>query len=543
MTTKQAEIKRGRNISGVWIIPLLALVLGIYMVVHNLMTEGPEIEIAFKTAAGLEEGKTKVKYRNVNMGTVEKVQLNENFDGVIATVKMDRQTIPLLREDTRFWVVTARVGLDNISGLDTLMSGAYIQLAPGDSKRSERSFVALERPPLTPAGAPGLRLKLTHESASSVSTGDAVLYKGYTVGRVESMEFDTDSSRIVYKIFIDAPYHKLVNSNVRFWDVSGVSLSANASGFKVETSSLDTVLFGGVAFGVPDEITATGKPVAAGTEFKLYSSYEDILDNPYKHGTYYVVSFTESLKGLLPGADVEYRGIRVGRVERILLKESMGRADAEKEEGKGGAIPILIYLEPGRMELPDQESSVDIMRRSVAIGVTNGMRATLESGSLLTGAKYVNIDYYPNAEKASLGTFMEYTTIPTIDTGLARLEQKLNAVLDTINALPLGDTVDSANNAIASLNQSLDSLNAILENQDTQQLPAQLNETLQELSDAVSGLAPDSEAYQNVNSSLLSLDRALNNLEALTRTLSEQPSALVLPTNATPDPIPKVKEQ
>ncbi len=131
MTTEQAEISQGRKFSGIWLIPLLALVLGIYMVAHNWLNEGPEIEIAFMTADGLEQGKTKVKYRNVDMGVVEEVRLNDAFDGVIAKVKLDRQALPLLREDTRFWVVTARVGADNISGLDTLLSGAYIQLAPG----------------------------------------------------------------------------------------------------------------------------------------------------------------------------------------------------------------------------------------------------------------------------------------------------------------------------------------------------------------------------------------------------------------------------
>ena len=171
MTIEQAEIKQGRSLSAVWIIPILALVLGIYMVVHNFMTEGPEIEIAFNTASGLAEGKTKVKYRNVAMGVVEEVRLNDAFDGVIAKVKLDRQALPLLREDTRFWVVTARVGLGNISGLDTLLSGAYIQLQPGEGIEGQRQFVALEQPPLTPTGAPGLRLKLTSKKSASVSAG------------------------------------------------------------------------------------------------------------------------------------------------------------------------------------------------------------------------------------------------------------------------------------------------------------------------------------------------------------------------------------
>ena len=533
VTTEQAEISQGRKISGIWFIPLLALVLGIYMVVHNWMTEGPEIEIAFKTASGLEQGKTKVKYRNVNMGVVEEVHLNDDLDGVIATVKLDRQALPLLREDTRFWVVTARVGLDNISGLDTLLSGAYIQLSPGTGKKGDREFVALEKPPMTPSDAPGLRLKLTSDQASSVSTGDTVLFKGYRVGRVESMEFNPTEKLVHYEIFIDAPFHKLVNSRVHFWDVSGVSLSANASGFKIETGSLDTVLLGGVAFGVPDGVAA-GKEVVPDTEFKLYPSYEETLINPYRYGTHYVINFAQSIKGLEPDAPVEYRGIHIGRVERILLKESLENSIEQDTQGEGDSIPILVYLEPGRMELPDQESSIQRLQEAIRAGVGNGMRASLETGSFLTGAKYINIDYFVGVEEAGIGSFLEYPTLPSIETGLGQIEQKLTAILDKINALPLEETVSNANNAVATLNK-------ILETQSTQQLPQQLNETLQELRTTLKGFSPDSNAYQSINSSLLRLNRTLGNMESLTRTLSGNPNAAILPSSPIPDPVPEVK--
>lgn len=542
MKTEHADISQGRKFSGIWLIPLLALVLGVYMVAQKWMNEGPEIEIAFMTADGLEQGETKVKYRNVDMGVVEEVRLNDAFDGVIARVKLDRQALPLLREDTRFWVVTARVGVDSISGLDTLLSGAYIQLAPGTGEIGTRYFTGLEHPPQTPAGAPGLRLQLTSDRASSVSAGDTVLYKGYNVGRVENMLFNPSDRLVHYEIFIDAPYHKLVNSSVRFWDVSGVSLSADAGGFKVETGSVDTVFFGGVAFGVPEGVEE-GDEVEQQTEFRLYTSYDDILENPFQYGTYYVVSFDQSVKGLRPGAPVEFRGIQIGKVERIMLKEGLEKTRTLGEQGKGLSIPVLLYVEPGRLELPDKESSIDALRETVRVGVNNGLRATMASGNLLTGATYISFDFFPDAREDTESTFMEYTTIPTIDSGLAQLDQKVNALLDNINALPLADTVTSANTALASLNQNLASLQSILDNQSTQQLPAQLDQTLQELKDVVSNLSPNSQAYQSLNSSLLSLNRTMGNLETLTRTLSGQPNAVLLPSTPVPDPIPEVRKK
>ena len=178
MITEKATVRQARSFSGIWAIPVIALVLGLYMVAQTWLTQGPEITIVFDTASGLQQGKTKVKYRNVDMGLVEKVSLNDDLKGIVATVKLDRQAAALLREGTRFWVVTARIGVGNISGLDTLLSGAYIQLSPGIGEAGKRKFVGLEKPPVTPADAPGLRLTLTNDLASSISEGDTVLYKG-----------------------------------------------------------------------------------------------------------------------------------------------------------------------------------------------------------------------------------------------------------------------------------------------------------------------------------------------------------------------------
>jgi len=264
--------------------------------------------------------------------------------------------------------------------------------------------------------------------------------------------------------------------------------------------------------------------------------------NPYTHGTYYVVSFNQSVKGLLPGAPVEFRGIQIGKVVRIMLRESLDYYQKLGDTGQGIPFPVLIYIEPGRMEMPDDESSIGRLRDAVKVGVNHGMRASMGSGNLLTGAKYISIDFFPDAKPEPLSTFLEYTTIPTIETGLAQLEQKVNAVLDMINALPLADTVGNANTAIATLNKNLASLQKLLENQSTQQLPANLDKTLAELRDAIGTLTPESQAYQSLNSSLLSLNRTLGNLETLTRTLSEQPNAVVLPATQRPDPIPEVSK-
>lgn len=533
MTTAQPEVRKGGGFNPIWLIPVIAVVLGVWMVVHSWMTEGPEISISFETAEGLTAGKTKVKYRNVDMGVVQEVILSDDLKGVVAKVKLERQALEMLRDDTRFWVVTARIGLGNISGLDTLLSGAYIQLDPGNGKLGQRKFAALKLPPQTPDNAPGLRLRLHSDQAGSVSAGDSVVYKGYKVGRVESMTFDPERRKAAYVIFIDAPFHELIDSSVRFWNVSGISLNASANGIEISTGSMDTVLLGGVTFGTPPGVPE-GEVVEANTEFALFKDYAQILEDPYTHGTYFVVRFSQSLKGLVPNAPVEYRGIHIGHVERLLMKEMMSGASSRKAEGTGLPIPVLIYIEPGRISLPDVEASVEALRTAIITGVPNGMRATLASGSLLTGAKYINIDYFPEQEELEVGEWGGYTTIPTIGTGLDQIELKVNELLDKINKLPLDATVVNANAALAGLK-------TILEAQSTQALPGELNATLIELRTTLDGFSPDSAFYQNLNASMQQLNRTLGNLESVTRTLSGQPNAAIMPSTLPKDPIPEAR--
>ena len=542
MTTAQPEIKKARAFSPIWIIPLLAAVLGVWMIVHTWMTEGPEIMVSFKTAEGLAAGKTKIKYRNVDIGTVQEVILTEDLEGVIAKIKMERQAVPMLRDDSRLWLVTARVGMGNISGLGTLLSGAYIQLAPGEGKIGQRRYIALETPPLTPIGAPGLRLKLLGDKAGSVSTGDAVVFKGYKIGRIENSSFDTDRRAMSYTVFIDAPYHELIDSSVRFYNVSGISVSAGAEGLHISTGSMDTVLLGGVSFGTPSGMPR-GEPVDHNAEFKLYRSQDASEETPFRFGTYYVVRFSQSLKGLLPGAPVEYRGIPVGRVVRVMVKDMMidSMPGDPMMEGTGVPIPVLIYIEPGRFEMPDSKDSVDRLRNAVATGVPNGIRATMGSGNLLTGAKYIGLDYFPVDERIEMGRWGQYDEIPTIAGGVDQIMVKVNALLDKFDALPLENTLENADDAISQLEKTLVGLRLLLEQENTQALPGELRQTLGELRATLDGFSPDSPMYQNLNNTLQQLNRTLGNVESLTRTLSEQPNAAIMPSNIPPDPIPEAR--
>jgi paraquat-inducible protein B len=546
MTVAKPEVSKGKRLTAIWIIPLVAVAIGVWMVAYTYMTEGPEIMVTFKTASGLAEGKTKVKFRDVEMGMVQEVTLSEDMQSVTALVKMRREALPLLREDTRFWVVTAQIGGGAISGLETILSGAYIQIAPGTSDTKSLNFTGLEEPPKTPADAPGIRLVLLSERSSSVSSGDPVLYHGFKVGRIESRAFDPETKQIRYIIFIDAPYHTLVNSSVRFWDVSGISVSAGAEGLKISTGSLESILLGGVTFGVPPGFEPGGA-VDSSTEFRLFPNFDDILRSPHEQRGYYIVSFKQSIKGLLPGAPVEYRGIQIGEVEKIMMEELVNKGLRENKEPQGLPIPVLVYIEPARFALPDTRESLELMEETFKLGVGNGLRATLGTGNLLTGAQVVELDYFDDMPEAVIGKFEGYTTLPTIVTGISGLEQKISHLLDKANKLPLGEITGSINLAVNELNRSMKALRVILENKNMNTIPNELQATLEalrsiledegireiplELKSTLSAAkfqlqGESTEAYQ-LNKTLKEVESAARALREFLDTLEKKPESLL----------------
>ena len=526
MTEAKATVSERRRISPIWLVPIVALALGLWMVIHTLQSQGPEITVVFSSGASIEAGKTKIKFRDVEVGLVESVGLADDLESVVLTARVDKAAESLLREDTQFWVVRPRIGPGGVSGVGTLLSGGYLQLAPGTGKKGRHDFVGLDEPPVTPAGTPGLHFRMVAEESGSVNSGAPILYKKFRVGRVESAEFDVASQKMYYRAFIEEPYDDLVTSATRFWNASGISLSATADGIQVQTASIEALLVGGVVFGLPEGVEPGG-PVEAGETFKLYDNYASVNEQPYHHAVEYVVLFPQSVRGLRTGAPVEYRGIRIGRVERVLIKEMAAKGFS----GKGEPIPVLIRLEPGRLELPDSEEGAATMARAIERGVGNGLRVTLSTGNLLTGSLYVYFDVYSDEPPAEMGSFAGHPTIPTIAGGLEGIQVRLLTLLDKLNALPLEETLDGVDRLLADVD-------TIVASEDLQSLPASLEATLAGLRDTLDSVSTDSEMQDRLLRTVTELDRTLQSLRGLLETLKEKPNALIFSSEPGEDPQP-----
>ena len=518
-----------RKLPLVWIVPLVALLLGIYMIIHHFLTQGPEITITYLTANGIEAGKTKIKSLNVEVGIVEYVELNSDLNSVTLHARIARDQKHLLREDSKFWVVRPRIGTTGVSGLGTLLSGAFIELDPGIGQPGKRAFKGLEEPPVTPADTPGLHLNLLSKEAGSVSMGDPILYRGYQVGRVESTKLDEKDHKLHIRIFINSPFDSLVTSNTRFWNASGIEFDASARGVQLKTGSLESILIGGIAFDLPNG-SSPGMPVKKDDQFKLYPDELSIHENPYKHYVEYLLLFETSVQGLAKGAPVTYRGIRVGTVEDISVKYI-----PLEMKGEGGvAIPVLIRIEPGRFTGEDTAESVALFENSIQKSIQRGGRATIKLANLVTGARMIVWNFFDDVEPATIGKFGEYRTLPTVSTGVEELQKKVSDLLDKLNELPLNTVLTDADTMINQLtltlenaNHTVKDLNNILENQNTQQIPESIHAVLEELKSVLKGLSPDSDFYQDLNESIKQLNATMRNIEALTYTMDTKPSSII----------------
>ncbi len=529
----------------VWVIPILALLIGSWMIYRNFTSRGPIAYVRFETADGIAAGKTEVRCRSVRVGFVKDVKLSGDLKSVLANLELDPDYIDLLRQGTRFWVVRPRVSASDISGLGTLLTGAYIELDPGaPGTETTSDFMGLETPPATNRNIPGRRLILTAEEAGSLGPGSPIYYRGFEVGRIESRTLDLQGQRVTYDAFISQEYSSLVKGNTRFWNTSGINISAGSDGFKVNTPSLQAMISGGATFGVPDDVSA-GDPVADGSTFTLFVSEDAAKKSTFNPHMKFLLLFDQSVRGLAKGAPVEFRGIPIGRVADISLDYLQTAEDSR--------IPVLVEIDPSLLRPETEEKMVQPDGEFLRDAVQRGLRAALKTGSLLTGSLFVDIDYYKDVPPGELSKVRDFPSIPTVSSGFAQLETKLTAILDKIQALPIDETMkkigsaaDEAGTTAADARATLKEIQATaaaarktLDSPEFSKLPTDLRAALAAVDKSVSSVGPNGAIQGDLLRTLDELRAALRSMKSLTNAIDEKPNSLLFGRDTSGNPIPK----
>jgi paraquat-inducible protein B len=522
----EAAIGEKPKFSLVWVVPIVAAIIGAWLVYKAITEEGPTITIVFETGEGLTAGKTKVKYRSVEVGTVENVELSKDLEHVVVTAKMAPGARDYLREGTRFWVVRARVTAGEVQGLGTLLSGAYIGIDPAAEGRKTRDFVGLEKAPVIETDQEGRKFRFTTRELGSLSVGAPIYYRQFSVGRILDYRLELDGT-ISGQMFVEAPYDQLMKETTRFWNASGVEATLGADGFHVDTQSLTSILIGGIAFDTPESLEARAE-VQENHEFFIYANRLESLQREYKIQKYYVMIFNESVRGLTTGSPVEFFGLKIGEVVDISFEVDY--------ENMTLHIPVLVRLEPERLVPTGDESRLGNESQGM---VARGWRGQLATGNVLTGGKVINLVLDPDAPPGETGEWKGYPTFPTVPSSLRNLASDVGRIVDKIEDIPfdrigenLSETLASINrivsdpelaNAIASLRRMADQLS----NDVAPALDSVLNKAEETLDATRKQIDADSVTAHELRRLLMELGDTAQSIRTIVEYLERHPESLI----------------
>ncbi|WP_410014030.1 intermembrane transport protein PqiB [Sodalis sp. C49] len=511
---------RRRMPSPIWLIPLIALLTGGAMLIETGLSSGPEIAIAFQSAAGLEAGKTAVKYKDVTVGIVKSITLSEDSSRVQVTVLLNKSAANLARADTRFWVVRPRIGIGGVTGIDTLLSGAFIGVDKGESTEWSSTFTGLEVPPAIINGMPGSRFVVLTDDLGSLDIGSPVYYRRIQVGRLASYQLNHDGQSVGLQVFIDAPYDRFVKPDTRFWNVSGLDLSVGADGFRMRTQSIVAMMAGGIAFATPTP-DATKPSPARVREYWLSRDQDTAMAPPDGPAITFKLRFERSLHGLTVGAPVEFSSVKVGRVVSVELDYNQ----------TGYRFPSLVRIEvyPSRLgnvlnKLPKTNKEFTQATAEFARGlVAQGLRAQAVSSSLLSGQLYISLDFVPNAAKVPFDLYARPLVLPTYNGGFNQLQEQVASIVNKIDHMPLESIGYNLNATLDSANQTLRQVNGQTL-PDVQRLLRQLQQTAGTAQDL---LSEDSPLVITLGQSLQELLRTLRALHSFTDQIDRHPESLL----------------
>lgn len=513
--------KPKRNLAWVWLIPILAALVGASIVWNTISKQGPKISIVFDSASGLEVGKTQIRYRDVVIGMVKAIKLSPKRDSVIVEAELSKDAAGLAHSGTSFWIVKPRIGLGGVSGLSTLLSGVYIETDTTDAingKSDKNDFIGLDEPPPLTSDRPGAKFKLRAPDLGSLGAGSPVFYRRIQVGIISSYKLDRAGKFVDMEVFIDAPYDKYVNQSSRFWNESGIDVTVSPDGVQVNTQSLVSLISGGIAFASFGQDAAK---IQADEVFKLYETRRAAELEPIGIAVPIKMRFEQATRGLKIGANVEFLGVEIGIVNSVNL-------DFDPIHKKFFTT-VLATIYPERLgsiytEMDLATRSIKDVAQSLAMLAGRGMRAQLRNSNILTGQLYIALADFPVVTKGlRFKTDLPFD-MPTIEADdLGKLQQNFSNILAKLEKIPFESIGKELNDTL----KEIKSLTIDLNKQVTPKLSSALVQVESGFKNLDSLIAPGSPLPGNIDAALEDIKRSLRSLRVLTDSLQSQPDSLI----------------
>lgn len=526
VTRRKPELRprKEQRISWIWLVPLLAVLVGAGLMARDWMAAGPTITVSFESADGIEVGQTRVRYKDVAIGVVTGLKVDHERSKVLVTAQLNRDGANYItREESRFWVVRPRLAISGVSGLGTLLSGVYIAVdTPSSVPPSGKpvyDFEGLEQPPEISSERPGSRYTLQAQDLGWLDIGSPVYYRRIQVGQVIGYNLDESGDVVNVHIFIDAPHDRHVTADARFWNASGVNFSLDADGLSVQTGSLAAILAGGVAFAPADEFdTAAAVPDSV---FALHSSQIQAMADPDGEPMQLEFHFHQSVRGLKVGAPIDFRGLELGNVIDIDMEFDRDRRQFYALV-RARIYPLRfgpLYEQLTRLDKDPHIARARLLENMVA----RGLRAQLRAANLLTGQQYVALDFFRDQPDVEFDGTQYPAVLPTITGDFDRLQQQLGSIVSKIDALPIEEIVQDARDTL----QSITALLSGVDGKVTPELASTLRAVRKTLA-AVDRFVDEGTATAGgLEGTMRELSAAARALRALADHLQAQPGSLI----------------
>jgi paraquat-inducible protein B len=521
----------------IWLIPILAALIGISLAVNTVIQRGPEITILFNSGEGLETGKTRVKYKEVEIGLVQSITLSEDRSYVLVRVQLTKEARSFTAADSRFWVVRPRLALSGVSELGTLLFGPYIGAEAGVASEKKDTFTGLESAPIVTRDASGKKYALGAADLGSLDIGSPVYYRRMKVGQVVAFDLDEEGKGVTVRIFVNAPYDRLVGINTRFWNASGVDLQVSPTGFSFQAQSLATVVLGGLSFQSPEE--GPGPAAAENTAFTLAASQAEAMTEKDGEPRMILLYFKQSVRGLTPGAEISFRGVVLGKVKSVGIEY-----DRKQREF---VMPVLGEVYPARLGPTVGEDGKQpryTAQQRLQSMLDRGLAAQLRTASLLTGQVYIALDLFPKvapstvakkeaepaADEGEVGQSGRLIELPTIPGGSDEIQAQISEITLKLSKVPFDQIGNDLQQSLHMLRHTLDSvsqLSAKLNNDVAPEITVAIQDSRKSLVAVERTLAEDAPLQQDLRQTLQELGRAAASLRVLTDYLERRPEAII----------------